>query len=58
MTKLFKEYLKNGRQKPEMPAKQNKAGDIPAHDKHSDCDTNDTCAQCIYIAKIFRRQVK
>ena len=41
-----------------MTTEQNEAGNIPAHNKHSDRNTNYARAKSIYISKIFRRQVK
>ena len=37
-----------------MFAEQNKGGDIPAHDKHTDGSTYYRIADGIYIAKVFR----
>ena len=41
-----------------MTAKQNKAGNIPAHNEHSNSNANDAGAKSIYISKIFRSQIK
>jgi hypothetical protein len=55
---IFQEWIGGCRQKAEMPAKQDKAADIPAHDKHSDRHAYYGRTDSIYISQVLRRQVK
>ena len=41
-----------------MLAEENKAANIPAHDKHTDRNTDNGCTESIDITQIFRRQGK
>ena len=41
-----------------MTAKQDKTGNIPAHDKYTHRDSHNGGAQCIYFSEVFRCQVQ
>lgn len=41
-----------------MAAKENKCGDVPAHDEDTNSHTHDGRTQRVYIAQVFRCQEK
>ena len=39
-----------------MPAEQDKRGDVPAHNKYTNGNTHDGCADRIHVSQVFRCQ--
>ena len=55
---VFEKRIGCSSKKTEVAAKQDKSGDVPAHDEDRHCCTHKRCAEKVHIPKVFRRQVE